>query len=227
MAATRKQKRKTTTSTAATSKRKGPAQHASDTAVGTVVRGNDRKDWIVTETSTGIRRWVHISGHLIHDNGGRPFLVNVKSGEISVLAVKYNKDLYDNTAIYHKQVLHIPRYMKLFVGKNAGPFANKNEHGEYPGSSLLVHVSADKYIYIGSEIFEFTAPSGIKEFVSVMGHSDVPYPFAVGHENTYLLLEKVVIANSLRDNTDPYEQYYKTKPKTQKLRVKVLVKRQF
>jgi len=72
-------------------------------------------------------------------------------------------------------------------------------------------ISSGNYIYIGQCIYSFETKNKEKiiKFVSPIGNNDVPYHYAIGENNTYLLLEKIYIVNSLLDlNDDIYQQYY-------------------
>lgn len=51
------------------------------------------------------------------------------------------------------------------------------------------------YVFIGWEIFAFKTPDEITRYVSLMGNSAVPYPYAVGARNTYLFLERTYLTN--------------------------------
>ena len=150
----------------------------------------------------------------IHDNGGRPFFVTVKGNTVTV---EKNMDIYDTV---DGRFVTIPKPRKqlfektvdnLFIGK-------KSPKGGYDGlppkdaegNSLLLKEGA-KYIYIGSEIYEFTPVKGdtIEKFYSDIGPSDVPYPYAIGKTHIYILLDKVAVEKSFFNmKNDIYEQYY-------------------
>ena len=66
-------------------------------------------------------------------------------------------------------------------------------------------------MYIGNKIYEFKTKDEIVDYMSFVGNSDVPYPYAIGTENTYLMIEDVFIPNKelkVFGNEDPYEIYY-------------------
>ena len=191
--------------------RKGPSEHASETEVGTIARGNDKQLWIVKEFTNCTRRWVRDSGYLTHFNGDRPFHV-LKEGNCIVVhsrkAHDYNNKYPPNVqGVYNTLVLTIPSFVKMFIGENTGKWADKHESA-FPGNSILVHVSKDTYIYIGETIYKFSTSDKIKEYISVIGNSDVPYPFAIGQTNTYIMNDKVYIPNTKRNDKNPYQQYY-------------------
>ena len=50
---------------------------------------------------------------------------------------------------------------------------------EFDGNSILVHISENKYVYIGSSIYSFESQAKIIRYISPVGNSDVPYPYAI------------------------------------------------
>lgn len=157
----------------------------------------------------------------IHDNGARPFRVIV--GYIRETN-KYNVDVYYNqdeyvirngrSIIVPKPPVHLRKLTvdDVFIG-------DKSQHGvgraprdePYdPGNSLLIEVD-NKYIYIGSEVYEFKTVNGekINAYYSDIGNNDVPYPYAVSDDFVYLLLERHAVARRFFDMNDQiYKQYY-------------------
>ena len=68
-----------------------------------------------------------------------------------------------------------------------------------------------EYIYIGMEIYSFKAKSEIIEYVSPVGNSDVPYPYAVDKDGRiYLMIENVILERGYdsKNYEDPYDFYY-------------------
>jgi hypothetical protein len=139
--------------------------------------------------------------YYIHDNGSRPFLVECGEGKIQVFGATYDKNDYENVT-YEKKVYET-KYTKLFIGTDP-------KHPKFKGNSILVHVNGCKYVSIGAEIYEFiTNGEKISKYYSPVGNSDVPYPYAIGDTNTYLLCEKVYLDNIfLPKSEDPYDIYY-------------------
>lgn len=174
--------------------------------------------------------------YYIHDNGGRPFEVIVSGKKLIVRKMNYDDEKYE------KIVLKLSKFIKLFVGKcsTSAPECKRNVK-YFDGNSLLIHVTGKQYIFIGAMIIQFTTLDHIKHYNSPIGDNDVPYPFAVGDEYTYLLgFENVVVPNKniigdmVNDAFYPYTLYYylrrvmKDKVKMfgfTKLKQKVLVKR--
>jgi len=169
----------------------------------------------------------------IHDNGGRPFFVTVKG---NLVTVEKNMDTFEQVngkfVDIHKPLKQLfqKTVNKVFVGKKSPKGGYDGlKPSEAEGNSLLLQ-DGSKYIYIGSEIYQFTPMKGdtIEAYYSDIGNSDVPYPYAVGKTYIYIMLDKVAIEKSVFDmKKNIYQQYYfgdlDFKPK--KIKTKVLQKR--
>jgi hypothetical protein len=100
---------------------------------------------------------------------------------------------------------------QIFLGKKSPKGGYDGlKPSEAEGNSILLLVGS-KYIYIGSEIYQFEPVKGdtIEKYYSDIGNSDVAYPYAVGKTYIYIMLDKVAVENSFFDVKKPiYEQYY-------------------
>ena len=82
----------------------------------------------------------------------------------------------------------------------------------YLGNSILLQVSKNKYIFIGYKIYSFLTNVQIVKFVSPVGNSTVPYPYAINSKGYYYFM----LANKSIDvaivprgfKNDPYDYYY-------------------
>ncbi len=142
----------------------------------------------------------------IHDNGGRPFKVEIHDNEVSV----FTHSNGDATQC-DKLITYTPQ--KIFIGVDQTD--NNND-----GNSILLHIRNLEYVFIGTTIFIFTTECMINNFKSPIGNGDVPYPYAIDNDgNVYLFEESVILQNNDRlkayietmiINTDsrPYYDYY-------------------
>jgi hypothetical protein len=149
-----------------------------------------------------------------HDNGGRPFQVEVEGTSVSVWK---NMDTFEKVNGTFVEIKNPPKHIldftvdALFVGKkspNGGYDGLKPKEAE--GNSILLQVGP-KYVFIGTEIFEFTPVKDdtIVKFYSDIVHSDVAYPYAVGKTHMYMLLDKVAIPlDFFHSKNDVYQEYY-------------------
>lgn len=144
---------------------------------------------------------------MIHDNGGRPFKVDISS-KVDVYK-QISNDVYESTPFLTLQP------QRIFVGTS--PLIPMTEFSdgygpEFDGNSILLEMDPKEktYIFIGSEIFSFQSFDKIVKFVSPVGNNDVPYPYAIDEcGNCYLLLEDVVLKLGSFTIQEPYQYYYK------------------
>ena len=144
--------------------------------------------------------------YYIHDNGWCPFLVidDKKNKKIQIYSAKVTNDEVN----YEKNVYNT-KYTNIYIGDDPSNIT-KNKKLSVKGNSILVHINKNKYLWIGMEILEVNIPEKILKFYSPVGNNDVPYPYAIGKENTFLFLEKIKIDNKvLSKNEDPYDAYYR------------------
>jgi hypothetical protein len=131
------------------------------------------------------------STYVTHQNGGRAFAVNYdeESGFVDVMKNKYGR--------YSK-------VKKVWTGDK-----------QDDNSSVLVEFPHKKYMFIGTEIYEFETDEFITNYYSRIGNSDVPYPVALSEKYVYFMLEKKhVNRKEFPKNTDwadCYRFYYDNK----------------
>ena len=148
------------------------------------------------------------SKYITLDNGDRPYVVYDYGNKIDVY---FNRNTAENkkdgssTFTLQGKIMEIS-YKKIFVGENYLESSRKHDKG----SSIVVETSPLHYTFIGDCIFEFRTLDPIKILYSPVGNSAVPYPYAVGETNTYLLTPQYLyIPNENIDLTqDVYDQYY-------------------
>lgn len=130
----------------------------------------------------------------ILDNGGTPFKVIIKDGNVKVYIATYEG--------YASPILTIDP-QQIFIG-NHKPY--------YDGNSILLKVDTSehiyKYIFIGWKIYLFTTEYEIMSYSSPVGNSCAPYPYAVDTKNNYYLLILDVVVSNVPDGEDPYNYYF-------------------
>ena len=145
--------------------------------------------------------------YITQDNGGEPFLVEDDGKK--VIVYKQDFDEKKKGWVPKKKVLDSP-YKRIFVGDDPmrlSPYWRPS----FRGNSILLQVSSTKHIFIGDRIFSFEPVKGdnIQRYISIMGNSSVPYPYAIGKTHTYLMIEHAYIDNKVLDlKKDVYAQYY-------------------
>lgn len=125
--------------------------------------------------------------YLIWDNGWQPYYVYDYRGRADIYFNKYMSDV--KKCIIFGKIMSL-RYIRFFVGDNY-----LNEHvydkkGSSKGCSILIQKTKNKYLHVSEVIMEFSLPDGdeIIQYFSGMGNNGVPYPYAVGNKNIYLLI---------------------------------------
>lgn len=142
-----------------------------------------------------------MTSYFTHDNGGRPFRVDIAGNVVQVF--------HDKQSVGKYMYVETFKPVKIFVGKSPLTPTTKFSGGHGPdfdGNSILLYMGDLTYIYIGTCIQSFKAKSEIVSYVSEVGNNDVPYPYAVDKdENVYLIIESVIVPSL---SSDPYGWYY-------------------
>lgn len=148
------------------------------------------------------KKMVGVRTYLIHDNGSRPYRVEVGSSNVVV----YPTDV--SVPVYQDDI------EKVWVGDNLLSLAQYAPRGTGKGNTILVQTAPHRYTYIGHTIYSFdTGADEILEYYSPIGNNDVPYPYAVGRDNVYFLLDKKRVPVEHLDVTkDGYTQFYQEIP---------------
>lgn len=154
-----------------------------------------------------------VKHYWILDNGGHPFRVTVTETEDFATHVRVEVELSRGRGFRTLQEWNF--VAKVFIGESPkNPMTEfSGGYGEaFTGNSILVWLGDFRYVFIGREIYSFeVAATAITEFVSPVGNSSVPYPFAFDADHRcYLFLERIVISGFPMEQhrNDPYEWYY-------------------
>ena len=183
--------------------RKSPTAHASENKIGLIKKGNDTNNWIILEKNN-IKRWYLLGKYKKYytmDNGTNKYKIIINDKNIYVF---YDEPEYQTLAY------NIKNYKNIFIGKNTKKYRIYDK--DYLGSSVLVEIKKNVYVFIGSSIIQFNTKEPIIEFHSIMGNNFVVYPFALTNDYAYLILENAYIERDFNDN-EPYEVYYDFKKK--------------
>lgn len=165
--------------------------------------------------------------YFVHDNHRRPFMVEVNGKNVSVYEELPKREVFKDDPKYYSDepIFTFKGVEKIFI-----PGKTKFEKG----NSILLQIKDEKYVFIGEDIFEFQVKKGerVRHFVSFIGPNDVPYPFAITNNFTYLMMsDYVYVANAdivkpERPSMAPYDYYWETK-NGKKFKRRVLRKREF
>ena len=150
------------------------------------------------------------------DNGGNPFTVKIEDNKVSVYKNNCNEE-----GDYELEFLNEYNPSHIFIGKSIvcpmTIFSGARDDPKFDGNSILLELDPNtlEYVYVGESIYKFKAYSKILSYVSPVGNSSVPYPYATDEfYNHYLMIENVVLEmtekfrEKLHEGKDPYEYYY-------------------
>lgn len=188
--------------------RKSPPFHAND-CKGLTKPGKDGA-YVSKADSRGVYKWVKTGSattrkaakgsktYYIHDNGSKPYKVVVSGKTVEIYKGAYRRNVLDTKAIdydtmdYDKLVKRLT-VKEVIVGKSpCVPMADACGASE-DGNTVLLHVSGNKYMHLGHDIFEFTVDDEVDTYYSLIGNNDVPYPVLVGTQNVYFMLDQKVM----------------------------------
>ena len=136
--------------------------------------------------------------YLIHDNGGRPFLVYISKNEVNIYTYpdkKYYISNEDKTKkwTYIDKIATYKNPIKIFIGKSPRTKMTEFSGGigkKFDGNSILIQLEKNRYVSIGAIIYEFIINDDqINEYISPVGNNDVPYPVAISDKNVYFILD--------------------------------------
>ena len=163
----------------------------------------------------------------IVDNGGIPFRVHLSSagrGAATISALVPGSGSVSGSGPASYAEWGTIAYTRARIGLCPTEQSRSRSSWWHNGNSLLLHTGdrADgepwPLVYIGPSIKSFVPRPNdtIVAFVSPMGNSAVPYPYAIGRTHTYLVEEAVCIDNatlvrvmaSAPRTLDPYEVLY-------------------
>lgn len=151
----------------------------------------------------------------IVDNGGTTFTVITSKKNIKIYKNKFDDSVEEERV--EKLVKTINKFDGYWIDRD----------GRDKGFTILVKLSKLKYIFIGWDIYSFTANEEINAFYSRYGNNATPYSIAVSKNYTYLLEQKVVIEGTAKksDIFDLYDDYFNKALKTKKVKNFKLIQR--
>lgn len=128
-------------------------------------------------------------------------------GQIYKVIVSPNNYIYVYYGEHFDTLLFEKQAQKVFVGKSP------NYSSDYDGNSILIEIENYSYIYIGDKIITFMSYNPIVNYISPIGNSMVPYPYAIDDKGWVYLFVCLVVITSFSSNyiseSDPYEYYWK------------------
>lgn len=122
-----------------------------------------------------------------------------------------NNELHPDWGYVELVATYIPQ--KIFIGKSEKSIKNTHLYlygKEYDGNSILLQMNVNTYIFIGSNIFQFTTKDKIIKFISMASpSSDNTFPYAIDKSNNYYLpMQNEYINKSDITSTDIMDLYF-------------------
>ena len=215
--------------------RKSPPYHAGDCK--DLTKKGKNGEYVSKPDAKGIYKWIKAGAtgaagaagaatrklkggktYLIHDNGGRPYKVQVSGKTVEIYKGEYVKKAngsLDYDSMDYDKVLKSLTAEKVYVGKSSCGTSADLCGKPAVGNTLLLHLTGKKYMHIGRGLVEFTMEDKVDDYFSLVGNNDVPYPILLGTENVYFLLDNAYYPRSAftakmskLDWEDAYQYYY-------------------
>ena len=141
--------------------------------------------------------------YLIHDNGRRPFRVDVSGKEVEIyrgLTVYHEDGTTNWNTLDYSELVKKLTVKEVHIGEspcNSKIYIKDACGASEKGNSILLHLSGNKYMYVGHEVYEFTMEDEFEAYYSVIGNNDVPYPVVLGSKYVYFMLDHTRLPREL------------------------------
>ena len=160
--------------------RPSPSEHAKDYK-DKIKLGNDGLKYKSVKDINNVYRWKKVQNskcqkYYTENNGVQLYLIEDYKDKIIV----YNNET--------KMKILETKYQEIYFGKVPSKILNDSIYSYKKGNTILFLIKPNKYIFIGDDIISFRTKDKILKFISPIGNSDVPYPYAIGEKYTYLLV---------------------------------------
>ncbi len=127
------------------------------------------------------------------------FSVYVNKNYVDVFIIP--KNMNQNHDFDRENINYYTEKVANFIPKNV-----------FVDDTILIELANNEYVYIGMDIYKFTAKAKILNFSSSGGKAGVDYAFATDeNKNIYLLLDYIILEKyniNYDEYEDPYDYYY-------------------
>jgi hypothetical protein len=136
------------------------------------------------------------------DNGAKPFAVCVSKSKVEVYSQKFVEEYDEPYWVHDKKVMDTP-YKDIWIGDNYRNEKGYAKKGEFKGNSVIIQTAADSYTFVGNKKYSFhLGDDTIEKFCSPLGNSSVPYPYIIGKNRSYFMLNRQSVDNELLKGVD-------------------------
>jgi len=191
--------------------RPSPPYHAGE-CKGKVLKGNDGAMYKST-SSRGIYTWKPVgktlkkskTTYVITDNGAKPWIVEDFPKQKKAIIYRNNGD--NLTQIVDPVKVTEVKYTALWPSSDSSAFGDWNK-----GNTVLIQKSKDTFVLVYRAVSEFKILDQPVKYMSPIGNNDVPYPYLIGTEYVYFLVDngdfKYVPLSDLDLTKDVYGQLW-------------------
>ena len=130
--------------------RKSPSIHASENQIGKISIGNDKNNWIILEKNK-IKKWYLLGKYKKYytlDNGSKKYKVIISDKNIYIFPINLDY-IFEWITVKRQQIQN----KQIFIGKNTKKYSVYD--GLFSGSSILIEIKKNSYIFIGTKVIEF------------------------------------------------------------------------
>lgn len=126
-----------------------------------------------------------------HNNGFISFelIINLDGIFVYLYDDDPQSESESDDSIYSNPLMKITDFMGYWYGFDTSGY-------NYHGNSILVKITENDYIFIGHYVYEFSTNEEIIDYISPVGHSDVPYPVAYSQNNIYFMCDQQYVNKS-------------------------------
>lgn len=127
----------------------------------------------------------------IHDNGGVPWMVFHDESQAHV----YRQEPYKVPILKrnYRELVASFAVQRMFAPDRRYRHAGERVHDV---GTVLLQQHDGTWVFVGRQLFAFCCDEWIESFHSPLGNNDVPYPYALGREYVYLMLDGVRVRRS-------------------------------
>ena len=187
--------------------------YCKDQPNGNIYRSKIVRKWFVYNFVYGgnkipnIKEW-----HFTRDQHTRPFVVYIDRPNVYIYQIPKNQnfawvdvisEVADNIArSYYVKLTKKYKIEKIFIYEDV-------YFEGFKGASILLKIGKERYVYIGSNIFEFSTPGDEIIKYNAQPTDDLYYGVAIGKKNMYDMVERKYIANKyINDWDDPVQDMW-------------------
>jgi hypothetical protein len=142
---------------------------------------------------------VHCLEYDTYFNGGNDFRVKILNDNKVVVYKLKSKNINDEWKLIETTRFDF-EVQRILIGKSPKTYCSLYSGGygdKYDGNSILLHLEKNKYVFICEKMYSFESIDEIYRFVSPVGNSGCPYPYAFDRShNVYLFIENIVLLNN-------------------------------